>query len=369
MHTDDRHPPPRAARISRRRFLRDALALGAGLAPLRFGALGLPGPAVASAAGTLLWGPYLQSPTTSSITVMWATTTGAASEVRYSTGGGAETTVAATTTSILRSGASQPYGTYDSFYTQSATLTGLAPGVSYSYRVLTGGSQLGASTLKVARPASQTAFSFAVLGDSGSGSVHQKQVATRIKLLAPEFILHCGDIIGYDPTQPTVYDEWYTKLFAIYGEYEHLLDHIPLWPTIGNHDYQDYPLSAPTSDLAPYTQLFALPTNATVAADQEKYYSFDYGNAHFVTLDVYLPIKGSGADTAMVAWLKSDLASTGQFWKVVWLQTGPYSSNAWSGGIPAVSDSTLNRNIRQVLVPIFQQYNVDIVLAGDQHIY
>jgi hypothetical protein len=361
MQLSRRDQNGRALRISRRRFLKSALLLGAGLTSLRFDPLDPRAPAVVRAAGDLLWGPYLQNSTTSSIVVMWATASSGASEVRYSTGGGAEIVVAATSNYVLRPGATVPYGTYDSFYIQSATLTGLTPGVSYSYRVLTGGVELGASAFKPARPANETAFSFVVIGDSGTANTHQKQVAARIEQLAPEFILHCGDMIAYSPAQPTVYDEWHAKLFAIYAGYVQLLDRIPFFPSIGNHDFQDF-----SDGLTPYLNIFDLPKNATVAADREKYYSFDYGNAHFITLNVY---QSFTAGSAQYNWLVQDLQSTSQFWKIVWLQTGPYSSNAWGGAIPGSSEATTNRNIRQILVPIFQQYDVDIVLAGDQHIY
>ncbi len=350
--------------LSRRRFLHAVATLGTGLilAMLQRAEQTL-------AAGSLLWGPYLQNSTTSSITVMWAMRVSGVSEVRYRVGTAAETSVAATATYILRPGAVEPYGQYDSFYLQSATLTGLVPGQIYSYRVITDGVELGASTLRVARPANESSFSFVVLGDSGSGNTHQMQVATRMRQLVPEFMLHCGDMIGYSPTRPTVYEEWYAKLFAIYAGYERLLDSIPFYPAVGNHDYQDYPLAAPVSDLAPYLQIFSLPRNATVTADREKYYSFDYGNAHIVSLNSYLPLQSGGSDSAMVSWLKNDLANTSQFWKIVLLQAGPFSSNAWAGGIPGGSEGSLNRNARQILVPIFQQYQIDLVLSGDQHIY
>jgi hypothetical protein len=346
-----------SSRLSRRQFLKGSLALGIGLSSLRFGPLNVLNPSSAQAAGSnLVWGPYLQSSTSNSVTVAWATSSNSVSEVRYSIGGGAESAVTATAQRITKSGAMSPF---NDFYIQSAKLTGLAPGSTYNYRILTGGSQLGTSTLKPARSASETAFSFVVIGDSGMADDNQKGVAARIQQLNPEFILHCGDIIGYDTNkQPTVYQEWHKKFFDIYKA---TLDHIPLYPAIGNHDFQDYP-----DGLTPYLNVFYLPENVTASGDKEKYYSFDYGNAHFAVIDVYAPY---GTGSAQQNWLIQDLQSTNQFWKIVWMQTGPYSSNAWSGGIPGGSEASANMNIRNTLVPIFQQYNVDIVFAGDQHIY
>jgi hypothetical protein len=332
------------------------LALGVGLGTFKFETWRVLTPSVAQAAGTLVWGPYLQAATTSAITIAWATTTNSASEVRYKIGGGSESVAAATAQRITRSGATAPY---NDFYIQSAKLAGLTASTLYSYRVLTGGVELASSTFSTARSTSETAFSFVVIGDSGTATSNQVGVAQRMAQLNPEFVLHCGDIIGY-PTnkQGTVYQEWAVKFFDIY---QSLFNHIPVYPAIGNHDFQDFP-----EGLTPYLNVFYLPENVSVAADKELYYSFDYGNAHFTVLDVYAPYT---VGSKQYTWLQQDLANTSQFWKIVWMQTGPYSSNAWSGGIPGGSESSANKNIRQVLVPLFQQYNVDIVFAGDQHIY
>src|SRR5689334_17095983 len=106
MNRQSSHNPARAPRLSRRRFLKGALAFGAGLAGLRFAPVRMVDLPVAQAASPdLVWGPYLQSSTPDSMIVTWATRVNDASEVRYSVGGGAENVVAATAQRITKSGA------------------------------------------------------------------------------------------------------------------------------------------------------------------------------------------------------------------------------------------------------------------------
>src|SRR5690242_4072927 len=121
----------RAPYYSRRQFLKGALAFGAGLTPLRFAPLRALTPATAEAAvANLVWGPYLQSSTTSSVTVAWATVNNSASELRYHKGSDPDTIVPAISQLITRPGATPPY---DNFFIQSAKLTDLVSGATYSY--------------------------------------------------------------------------------------------------------------------------------------------------------------------------------------------------------------------------------------------
>ena len=55
------------------------------------------------------------------------------------------------------------------------------------------------------------------------------------------------------------------------------------WYTLGNHDALTGPINA-----HPYHTMFSLPTAGEaggVASGTENYYSFNYGNVHFISLD------------------------------------------------------------------------------------
>src|SRR5216117_1053841 len=74
---------------------------------------------------------------------------------------------------------------------------------------------------------------------------------------------------------------------AVFDMYPALLHNSPVWPTLGNHDGQS---ADSATQSGPYYDIFTLPTQAEaggVASGTEAYYSFDYGNMHFVVLDSF----------------------------------------------------------------------------------
>ncbi len=178
----------------------------------------------------------------------------------------------------------------------------------------------------------------AVFGDSGVANTTQYEVASEIAAWQPELLLHTGDIVYESGTA----QEFIDKFFVVYSN---LLSEIPFYGSIGNHDYI-------TDQAAPYKYFFETPTNSGT----EDYYSFNYDNTHFVSLNSNLDYSvGSG----MYNWVKDDLAATNKKWMVVFFHHPPFSSGEHG------SSTTL----QEVLVPLFEQYNVDVVLNGHDHDY
>jgi len=151
------------------------------------------------------------------------------------------------------------------------------------------------------------------------------------------------------------YDGSYTTFDTnVFGIYQNLFSKVGLFPTLGNHDYR-------TNNGAPYLDIFELPRNAWRASDYERYYSFDYGNVHFVALDSNTPLRvnDAAASNDMLDWLRNDLNQTTQPWKIVAFHHVAYSTG------PHGPDS----DIQTKLIPIFEQYGVDLVFSGHDHIY
>jgi hypothetical protein len=105
--------------------------------------------------------------------------------------------------------------------------------------------------------------------------------------------------------------------------------------------------------------VFVNPPNASNAADRELYYSFDYGNAHFIMLSNYRSVTPG---SPQYLWLQSDLAATNQFWKFVVFHEPAYSTD----NSQQPKDKA---NIVQNFVPLFEQYGVNVVLNSHWHDY
>src|SRR5699024_7156463 len=96
-----------------------------------------------------------------------------------------------------------------------------------------------------------------------------------------------------------------------------------------------------------------------------QYYSFDYGDIHFVVLSSGDSSK-KGVGKEQLAWLQSDLASTEKSWIIVSIHNPLYS--------PGKYGSSEDRNgvalaLRESLAPVLNQYDVDLVLQGHDHVF
>jgi len=272
---------------------------------------------------TLTRGPYLQSVAGTSAIVVWQTAAPGSSRVEYGVGG--------YTASI-----DLPDPTVE----HVITLTDLITGTEVIYRVSTDGVELASGSFRTAAAPDQS-FTFAVIGDSGTGSTGQVAVADRMVALDPQLVLHTGDVV-YPDGQAAGYDPFF------FNPYQTLAKRAPIYPTLGNHDYH-------SQSGQPYLDAFYLPHNNP--AQTERYYSFDWGNAHFTALDF-----NTGPDAAQLDWLKNDLASTDKPWKFVFYHQAIYSSG------PHGHEDWVTAK-RALLAPIFEQYKVDVVFNGHDHDY
>ena len=73
-----------------------------------------------------------------------------------------------------------------------ARLTGLTPGMHYAYTVRTDSGVLAKGTFRAA-PARAATYTFAVVGDFGSGNRNETAVASMIESWHPDFVLTVGD--------------------------------------------------------------------------------------------------------------------------------------------------------------------------------
>lgn len=286
-------------------------------------------PTPTSDASLLQRRPYLMSLTATGLVIGWTTGADVPGEVRIGE------QVYPATRHVLPNGAWQ----------HEAPIGGLQPGTAYSYTVTVSGRPAYSASFRTAPTSGPVTF--VAFGDAGSGSASQQAVRDRLAQTPFDLALIAGDIV-YDRG---TYAEFEARYFAVYAA---LIDHLPFYTAPGNHDYA-------TDRAAPYLTLFSLPRQALREPDQEHYYSFDYGDAHFVAVDTNAPLAsiGDAATDDMADWLAADLRQTAKPWKVVFLHHPPYSSG------PHGSQA----HVRDQLVPLFEQGGVNLVIAGHDHDY
>jgi len=128
---------------------------------------------------------------------------------------------------------------------------------------------------------------------------------------------------------------------------------LPCLTAPGNHEYL-------TDSAAPYLAVHAAPACGVPSQDAGRYYSFDWGDAHFVSIDSN--ILGGDAGTRMLAWLDADLAATKKYWKIAFVHHPPYPTGAHLG-------DPLCALVEQQVNPIVERHGVQLVLAGHEHGY
>jgi fibronectin type 3 domain-containing protein len=294
-------------------------------------------------------GPYLQMGTPSSVRVRWRTDLATNSQVRYGSSPTALTSVVNLPASVTD---------------HEVILTGLTPATRYYYSVGSSSQVIagGDSTYYfVTSPlvGAATPTRIWILGDSGTANNDARAVRDAYLGYAGSTHTNLWLMLG-DNAYTYGTDEDYQ--YAVFDMYPTMLRKSVLWPTIGNHDTAEVP-SAPPS--LPYFAMFSLPTAGEaggVASGTEKYYSFDYGNIHFICLDSM--VSDRSPTGPMLTWLQNDLESTSQQWIIAYFHHPPYSKGSHDSDV----DIEL-REMRQNALPILEGYGVDLVLSGHSHSY
>jgi acid phosphatase type 7 len=284
--------------------------------------------------------PYLQNISADGATILWTTNEKGRGEVQYSVDGDLSRTVAAQVREF------PPSATSPRIYQYQAELRGLNPGREYLYRVILDGVILKEG-LRF-RTAGPSPFTFLVFGDSGTGGAEQARLARRMMDNEhPALVLHTGDLSQESGTLE--------QLDATYfGAYAQLMSRAPFFPTPGNHDYW-------TDSGAPYLAVQAPPTTGVPARDAGRYYSFDWGNVHFVSLNSNL-LEFPADAQRMLDWLDLDLERQNRFWKVVYFHHPPYPTGHHI-------DDPICAAVRDQVVPILERRGVQLVLSGHEHSY
>jgi hypothetical protein len=202
-----------------------------------------------------------------------------------------------------------------------------------------------------------------VLGDPGTRKKAQRDVRDAYYKWNgdrhTDFWIVLGDV-AYTTGKDTEYQG------AIFQIYDKMLRRSVMWPAIGNHD-----AGSAHSSIAfgVYYDTFTLPTQGQaggVMSGTEAFYSFDYGNIHMVCID--------SSDNAwskngpMLRWLEEDLKANKQEWLIAYCHHPPYTKGSHNSDDDRDSEARM-RMMRERVLPILEEYGLDLMLTGHSHAY
>jgi hypothetical protein len=190
------------------------------------------------------------------------------------------------------------------------------------------------SSVKLTLPLKEGSVRFMVVGDTGTGTDKQQQLAdvmVKYRQAFPfEFALMMGDNL-YGGESPADFKAKFEDIYKVL-----LDDQVKFYATLGNHDMSN--------------QRFYAKFNM----NGEEYYRFEKGNVAFYSLN------SNYMDARQLKWIEEQLAKDTAEWKICFFHHPPYSSGGKHGS---------ETKLREVIEPIFLKYGVNAVFTGHDHFY
>jgi predicted MPP superfamily phosphohydrolase len=198
--------------------------------------------------------------------------------------------------------------------------------------------QPAAGALPLTMPNKDDSLKFAVLGDFGTGSRDQYDLAAVMKRVHDQYPFNLVTLVGdnlYGSERPQDFKNKFED------PYKPLLDAgVKFYASLGNHD--------DPQEQRNY-KLFNM--------DGKRYFSFKPDTKQSVRFFV---LESSYLTPDQVAWFEQELKDSNSDWKIPYFHHPPYSSGERHGSDPQV---------RKALEPLFLKYNVSVVLTGHDHFY
>lgn len=322
-------------------------------------------------AQTVVRGPYLQTPTDRSIIVMWRTSSNTNSRVWYGTN---------------PNNLSNFISVAGNTRNHTVEITGLQPATKYFYAVgNSNGIIIGPSAQHHFRtnpvPGSEVPVRVWAIGDFGKGNTEQIDVKQSYLNYTgsthTDVWLWLGDNV-YDDGKDS---EYQNKVFGLTG-FSDIFSWLPFWPSPGNHDYnevwaQSTTLGIPYTNIpleqhqGPYFEIVDVPEQAEAGghpSQLEVFYSFDYGNVHFMSLnsEVFDFTLSYDGINRMKGWIEQDLQQNTKDFTIAYFHQPPYSKGSHD------SDDLYElvmKAMRERVIPLLESYDVDLVVCGHSHVF
>lgn len=331
-------------------------------------------------------GPFIQATSRRDTKIVWYTDTVEDSVVKVGTTVGNYTMTFKNTTQI-NTFLGVPRAT-DTFYKHVVRVTGLQPNTRYFYTignsttVLQGNSDNFFWTM-VNRNDNSSTKRIWTNADTGTTGLNNARDAFRwfVGSNKVDAWIGVGDLV-YDTG---LYTDYTNEFFAANsgGNYfETDAKKYNFFAVAGNHDHgSGSGINVPTLN-SPYFTIFENPiltecggvapftlTNRTT----NKFYSFDIGDVHIITLDAYMITDirntGSGSVNFQYQWLLNDLRNAkgeidngNKKWLIVCCHHPPFNDGSHNL-------QSYGEEFRLNIVPLLHQYNVDLVVYGHDHNY
>lgn len=243
---------------------------------------------------------------------------------------------------------------FEFFYFPEVELTGLVPNTRYVYRAGTwedvnaeNGRLLAPTTtplhhFRTGLPkGARDGFTYVAAGDSRGGYDRIAEEAPRLRDIDAAFWIFSGDMTTTG--MPREWDTWFEAMGPIMRD-------TVLMAVAGNHEIM--------IDL--FYALFALPrTELVPEANPELGWSFVYGNALFLGLDSRMVTTVDDQVDFVRHVLEEHKDDPDIDWRIVNYHHSAYSS----------SNHEDTERVQTTWVPIFEEYGVDLALAGHDHNY
>jgi Purple acid Phosphatase, N-terminal domain/Calcineurin-like phosphoesterase len=268
-------------------------------------------------------------------------------------------------------------------WTYHARVDGLRPGATYGYAVTADNDASAAdpfSAMFTTAPEGRAAFRFTSFGDLGTSpgwpgaaleSGQAAYAAGAVETFQPLFHLDNGDLTPASPAPGALAQAW--RDFG--NNVQASAANRPWLPVPGNHALG---LGDGEQGLASFLARYTLPANG-LGGLEGRWYAFRVGTALFVCLSgddvAYQDAAAPGAGTAgsgrgysggaQTRWLEATLAAARGDASLDWIVVQLHQCACSSATVGAGSDL----GIRREWLPLFDTYEVDLVLSGHDHGY
>ena len=175
-------------------------------------------------------------------------------------------------------------------------------------------------------------FNFATAGDFGCSKNTQNTIANMEKQ-DPDLVLALGDLSYHSSA-----DCWFDIMSPLKGK---------IMITLGHHDTKDG-----DEKMDQYTKSFKL---------EKEYYSYDYKQVHFV---IMAALSDYEQGSEQYNFVKQDLEKASQNEDINWIIVSTYKPLYTS---PSQHEAEID--LREIYHPLFEKYDVDLVLGGHNHNY